>query len=221
MGCSCKEAINLIGFTRSESVCMSHTSTFPFRIVGRLEGYALGHGGKIRRLLIETRQGVQSIKLTHDCRIELVRNILNKSIQQGSCLEVTGLQKVNKHGMVKRLKAQVIVPAVVETASGSSVVTKPVLVPQFQGHKTKILVCQKSDCCKRGSAQLQDAIEAAICDRNLTHQVSVKAVGCLKHCSKGPVIAIDKTRYKEADVREVERFLDERFTPAPASIPAA
>lgn len=215
-----------MGFKRSESVCMSHTSTFPFRIVGRLEGYALGHGGKIRRLLIETHQGVQSIKLTHDCRIKLVRNTLNSLIQQGSCLEVTGLQKVNKHGMVKHLKAQVIVPAAVEmtvaeTRLVSSVVTKPVLVPTSQGHKTKILVCQKSDCCRRGSAQLQDAIEAAICDRNLTHQVSVKAVGCLKHCGKGPVIAVDKTRYKEADVREVERFLDERFAPALESIPAA
>jgi NADH:ubiquinone oxidoreductase subunit E len=82
-------------------------------------------------------------------------------------------------------------------------------------------VCQKSDCCKRGSAQLQAAIEAVIDDRNLGHQVCVKAVGCLKHCSKGPVMAIGKEKYKAADMRTVEQFLDERFAPAPERIPTA
>jgi (2Fe-2S) ferredoxin len=200
---------------------MSHTHTLPFSLVGRLEGYTFGKGGKIRRLLIETSQDIHSIKLTHLCRIELLRSILNKEIQQGSWLTVLGRQKVDKKGVVKHLKAKEIVPALVKTTLLPPIMAKPILVPAPQGSKTKILVCQKSDCCKRGSAQLQAAIETVIDDRNLTHQVSVKAVGCLKHCSKGPVIAIDKTRYKEADVRAVERFLDERFAPAPESIPAA
>jgi NADH:ubiquinone oxidoreductase subunit E len=101
------------------------------------------------------------------------------------------------------------------------VVAKPVLVPALEGNKTKILVCQKSDCCKRGSVKLQAAIEAVIDDRNLGHQVCVKAVGCLKHCSNGPVIAIGKEKCKAAGMRDVERFLDERFAPSPERIPAA
>jgi NADH:ubiquinone oxidoreductase subunit E len=200
---------------------MSHTHTLPFSIVGRLEGYTFGKGGKIRRLLIETSQGVHSIKLTHLCRIELLRSILNKKIQQGSWLAVSGRQKVDQKGLVKRLKAKEIAAAVVETTWVPPVVAKPVLVSAPEGYKTKILVCQKSDCCKRGSVRLQAAIEAVIDDRNLGHRVCVKAVGCLKQCNHGPVMAIGKEKYKAAAVRDVERFLDERFAPAPASIPAA
>jgi (2Fe-2S) ferredoxin len=200
---------------------MSHTHTLPFSLVGRLEGYTFGKGGKIHHLLIETSQGVRSIKLTPICRIELLRSILNKRIQQGSWLAVTGRQKVDKKGVVKHLKAKEIVPAVVEATLIHPVVAKPALVPAIEGHKTKILVCQKSDCCKRGSAKLQAAIEAVIDDRNLGHQVCVKAVGCLKHCGKGPVMAIGKEKYKAADMKDVEQFLDERFAPALERIPAA
>jgi NADH:ubiquinone oxidoreductase subunit E len=200
---------------------MSHTHTLPFSLVGQLEGYTLGKGGKIRHLLIETSQGVHSIKLDHLCRIELLRNILNKSIQQGSWLAVAGWQKIDKKGAVKHLKAKEIAPAGMETTFVPPVVTKPAFILAPEGHKTKILVCQKSDCCKQGSARLQAAIESVIDDRNLGDRVCVKAVGCLKHCGKGPVMAIGKERYKAADMRDVERFLNERFAPAPEPIPVA
>ena len=200
---------------------MSHTHALPFSFVGRLEGYTFGRGGKIRRLLVETSQGIHSIKLTHLCRIELLRSILNKKIQRGSWLTVSGRQKVDHKGIVKHLKAKEIVPALVKTTLLSPVMAKPVLAPAPQGSKTKILVCQKSDCCKRGSAELQAAIETVIDDRNLGQQVCVKAVGCLKHCGQGPVMAIGKEKYKAAEVRDLERFLDERFAPAPERISAA
>jgi Thioredoxin-like [2Fe-2S] ferredoxin len=199
---------------------MSHTHTLPFHIVGRLEGYTLGHGGKIRRLLIETSEGVHSIKLSHGSRIELLRSILNKTIQQGSGLEVTGLQKVDKNGVVKRLKAKEIVPVFIETALEPPSVVQPDLLPVPQGNKTKILVCQKSDCCKRGSAQLQEAIEMAIANRHLTHQVCVKAVGCLKHCSKGPNIVIGKKNHRDVNIKDVDCLLNQHFAPCHEKIPA-
>jgi (2Fe-2S) ferredoxin len=200
---------------------MSHTHTLSFSLVGRLEGFTFGKGGKIRRLVVETSQGVHSIKLTHICRIELLRSILSKQIQQGHWLAVSGRQKVDKRGIVKHLKAQEIGLALVETTLTPLITAKPVLVPIQEGYKTKILVCQKSDCCRQGSALLQASIETAIEDRNLGQQVCVKASGCLKHCGKGPVIAIGKTTYKTAEVEDVEQFLDERFAPAPERVPAA
>jgi NADH:ubiquinone oxidoreductase subunit E len=204
---------------------MSHTHSLPFSLVGRLEGYTFSKGGKIRRLLLETSQGVHSIKVTHVCRIELLRSILNKKIQQGSWLAVSGRQKVDQKGVVKHFKAKEIAPALVETALVSPVVspvvTKPALGAQAQGHKTKILICRKSDCSRRGSAEFQAAVETVIEDRHLGHQVCVKAVGCLNHCGKGPVMAIGKEKYKAAEVRDVERFLEEHFAPLPEPISAA
>ncbi len=198
---------------------MSHA--VPFRLVGQLEGYILGQRGKVRRLLIETGQGIHSVKLNHSNRIELLRKILNKEIQQGSWLEVSGLQKVDQNGKVKSLKAKQITSAFAEF-----IPTQPVAVPDIspmsQCGKAKILVCQKSDCCQRGSAKVQRAIEAAICDRDLGDRVCVKAVGCLKHCSKGPNIVIDKKNYRDVDVKDVERLLDRHFAPIePQRIPTA
>jgi (2Fe-2S) ferredoxin len=200
---------------------MSHAHTLPFSLMGQLEGYTLGKGGKIRRLLIETGQGIHSVKLTHICRIELLRSIFNKKIRQGSWLMVSGRQKVDKKGIVKHLKAKEITLAFVGATLVPPVVAKPVLVPTPEAYKTKILVCQKSDCCKQGSAELRAAIETVIDDRNLGQQVCVKAVGCMKQCSNGPVMAIGKKKYKAAEVKDVERFLDERFAPSPEIIPAA
>jgi NADH:ubiquinone oxidoreductase subunit E len=200
---------------------MSHTQTVPFRLVGQLGGYTLGRRGKIRRLLIETSQGIHSVKLNPDSRIELLRRILSKEIQQGSWLELAGFQKIDRTGKVKSLKAQRIasVFAGVIPMQPVALLDEPSLP---QDRKAKILICQKSDCCKRGSAKLQRAIEVAIGDRDLGDQVCVKVVGCLKHCSKGPNIVIDKKRYADVDVKEVELLLDRHFAPInPERIPAA
>jgi (2Fe-2S) ferredoxin len=122
---------------------------------------------------------------------------------------------------VRAAEAKEITLAFVGATLVPPVVAKPVLVPTPEAYKTKILVCQKSDCCRRGSAELRAAIETVIDDRNLGQQVCVKAVGCMKQCSNGPVMAIGKKKYKAAEVKDVERFLDERFAPSPEIIPAA
>lgn len=200
---------------------MSHIQTFPFRLVGQLEGYTLGKSGKILRLLIKTNQGEHSIKLSHHSRIELLRSILNNLLGQGSWVEVTGFQKIRPNGVVKSLKAERVESALAKKVSVWPVATPLEISPRTQDATTKILVCQKSDCCKRGSAKLQRAIETEICDRSLGHQVCVKAVGCLKHCSKGPNIVIGKKAYRDVAVREIGHLLDQHFAPLPESIPAA
>lgn len=201
---------------------MSHTQTFPFRLVGQLEGYTLGKSGKIRRLLIKTKQGEHSIKLSHASRIELLRSILNNLLGQGSWLEVEGFQKISPNGLVKSLKAEKVTPAAFDKTALVPPLAAPLdASPRAQDATTKILVCQKSDCCKRGSAKLQRVIETAICDRSLGNQVCVKAVGCLKHCSKGPNIVIGKKAYRDVAVGDVENLLDQHFAPSRESIPAA
>ena len=200
---------------------MSHTQTFPFRLVGQLEGYTLGKSGKIRRLLIKTNQGEHSIKLSHASRIELLRSILNSLLQQGSWLEVVGFQKISPNGLLKSLKAEQVTPAFDKTAFVQPLAAPLDISPRFQDAITKILVCQKSDCCRRGSAKLQRVLETAICDRSLGNRVCVKAVGCLKHCSKGPNIVIGKKAYRDVEVGDVEHLLDRHFAPSRQSIPAA
>ena len=79
--------------------------------------------------------------------------------------------------------------------------------------KTKILVCQKSDCQKRGGAAICKALETALNSRGLEHQVTVQGTGCLKQCKAGPNIVVmpDKTRYSRIKPAEIPAIIDKHF----------
>jgi (2Fe-2S) ferredoxin len=80
--------------------------------------------------------------------------------------------------------------------------------------KGKILVCQKSDCQKRGGAAVCKALENALNSRGLEGQVTVQGTGCLKQCKAGPNIVVmpDKTRYSRIKPAEIPAILDKHFT---------
>lgn len=59
------------------------------------------------------------------------------------------------------------------------------------GHKSgakaaRILICQKSDCRKRGSLAVQRAIEKTLSDAGCSKAVKIQPTGCMKHCKAGP-----------------------------------
>ena len=80
--------------------------------------------------------------------------------------------------------------------------------------KTQILVCQKSDCQKRGGAAVCKALENALNARGLEGQVTVRGTGCLKQCKAGPNIVVmpDKTRYSRIKPAEIPGVIDKHFT---------
>ncbi len=80
--------------------------------------------------------------------------------------------------------------------------------------KAKILICQKSDCQKRGGAAICKALENALNSRGLAEQVTVQGTGCLKQCKAGPNIVVmpDKTRYSRIKPAEIPAILDKHFT---------
>ncbi|WP_373538032.1 ferredoxin [Microcoleus sp.] len=84
--------------------------------------------------------------------------------------------------------------------------------------QTKILVCQKSDCQKRGAATVCKALENALNARGLEEEVTVQGTGCLKQCKAGPNIVVmpDKTRYSRIAPAEVPAIIDKHFAVAKA-----
>ena len=80
--------------------------------------------------------------------------------------------------------------------------------------KAKILVCQKSDCQKRGGAAVCKALENALNARGLEGEVTVQGTGCLKQCKAGPNIVLmpDKTRYSRIKPTEIPGIIDKHFT---------
>ncbi|MDF0555530.1 (2Fe-2S) ferredoxin domain-containing protein [Kamptonema sp. UHCC 0994] len=79
--------------------------------------------------------------------------------------------------------------------------------------KAKILVCQKSDCQKRGGRAVCQALENALSDRGLKDQVTIQGTGCLKQCKAGPNIVLmpDKTRYSRIEPAEIPAIIEKHF----------
>ncbi|MDG2992044.1 (2Fe-2S) ferredoxin domain-containing protein [Candidatus Synechococcus calcipolaris G9] len=80
--------------------------------------------------------------------------------------------------------------------------------PQDKGCKDKILVCQKSSCCRRGGKELWQALEQNLVAANLHDQVSLKATGCMGQCKRGPVMVVAKKRYTQVKPNQVKPLLD-------------
>jgi (2Fe-2S) ferredoxin len=204
---------------------MSRTQKLSFQLVGQFEGYELSRRGKIRYLCLTTNLGSQRVKLTHESCIDLLRGVLSMSISQGSWLEVTGAQKINRKGHRKGLRAEHLQLAKwsTELPKLNCNVPKPSCsftdeIASPPSNKAKILVCQKSACRKRGSGHLQQMIEQMIDERGLSQHLCVKAVGCLKGCSKGPNVVINKTSYRDVSFKDVVKLLDQHFAPQPQPI---
>lgn len=78
----------------------------------------------------------------------------------------------------------------------------------------KILICEKSDCKKRGANKVCRAIADLLADYNLTEQVTIEKTGCLKQCKSGPnlIIKSDKARYHQVKVQDIPQIMTKHFS---------
>jgi NADH:ubiquinone oxidoreductase subunit E len=133
----------------------------------------------------------------------------------GTWLQMLGVKKYDsKTGEVK-LKAERVMASrgngeIEETSSQVIVDTKNNDVKPAK--KTIILMCQKSDCMKRGGKTLCQALEKELSDRNLSDQVIIKGTGCMKNCKAGPNLVMpDKTRYTRIDATQIPALVQKHF----------
>ena len=79
--------------------------------------------------------------------------------------------------------------------------------------KAHILVCQKSDCQKRGAGKVCKTLSEVLIDRGLEDHVTIKKTGCLKKCKAGPnlVIMPNKARYSRISSAEIPDVIEKHF----------
>ncbi|MUH01378.1 (2Fe-2S) ferredoxin domain-containing protein [Scytonema sp. UIC 10036] len=207
------------------------TEVSEFRLEGRFLDFVIKDGYKLKGLLLETSEGECYVKLAKHLRVAF-----DWRLQKGTWLQVLGEKKHDlKTGEVK-LKAYQVMAAQVETREqggkgtreetislSSSFSKSPRAdVPMSSSHevrtkKATILVCQKSDCMKRGGKQLCQAIEASVSARGLESEVTIKGTGCMKNCKAGPNLVMpDKTRYSRIQAAQVPALMDKHFSPQSA-----
>lgn len=181
-----------------------HCQVTEFCLEGQFVGFVLEDNYKIKLLRLETAEGESWIKLSKEARAGLGQVLL-----PGSWIEVCGERKLDRDTGAAKLKAYNIKLKATAQAARVPVEDK---AAQPKKKPACILVCQKSDCCKRGAMEVSQALAEGLRDRNLENDVIVKGTGCMKNCKAAPnVVMPDKTAYRRIDASEVPEILDKHF----------
>lgn len=143
-------------------------------------------------------------------KAERIMGIASQGIGLG--LSELGLSKVELAPVEFLQAASVVYQPPQSTKMNSPKMNSPKMNSQkTNSQKTKpvtILMCQKSDCMKRGGKSVCAALQAEINKQNLDGQVVVKATGCMKNCKKGVNLVMpDKTRHSCVRSQDVPRLI--------------
>ncbi|MBD2523425.1 (2Fe-2S) ferredoxin domain-containing protein [Nostoc sp. FACHB-133] len=192
----------------------SHTmEVSEFCLEGRFINFVIKDGYKLKGLMLGTHEGESYIKLAKH-----LRAAFDLRLPPGTWLQVVGYKKHDLKDGTVTLKAERVMAArsdmgrvetiapIQEPPSIDNVKVKPAKA------KATILVCQKSDCMKRGGKAVCQALEAALSDRGLEDQVTIKGTGCMKNCKAGPNLVMpDKTRHSRIQATQVPALMDKHF----------
>jgi (2Fe-2S) ferredoxin len=76
--------------------------------------------------------------------------------------------------------------------------------------KTKVLICGKSSCWRKGGKEVCQILEASLRERGLEGQITIQTTGCLKQCKQAPnlVMMPSKKRYSEVKPKQALSLLE-------------
>lgn len=80
---------------------------------------------------------------------------------------------------------------------------------QLEPGLTKVLICQKGSCRKKGSLKVAQAVDSALAEAGCAEGVKVKATGCMGHCKAGPnmVLLPTKDKYKNVTPQKARSLI--------------
>ena len=166
---------------------------------------------KIKYIKIVTKQGKYWLKITKKLRKKVA------NLSRGCLLEVAGKSKQSpKTGKVKYV-AQTIVLIPQDTEQTREIKTKivsllPVLDTEVKS-KARVLICQKSNCWKKGGQKVYQQLASTLSDRGLGKDIPLKKTGCLKKCKQAPTIVMlpDKARYSKVKPKQIPNLVNKHL----------
>lgn len=185
-----------------------------FNVEGSFLGFVFKDGYKVKYIRLATAEGEIFIKLA-----KAIRYSFSYNLTPGDWLQVYGERKFDLKTAELKFKAYEI-QRVTPNHSKTTVKQEPLVTEVPAKPKANILVCQKSDCWKRGGKEVCHALQQEISDRGLDDQVTIKQTGCMKQCKAGPNIIVNKTRYSRIEAEQVPDIIDKHFTPEPQPVVA-
>ncbi|MBD2772820.1 (2Fe-2S) ferredoxin domain-containing protein [Iningainema tapete] len=185
-----------------------------FHLEGQFLNFVIKDGYKLKGLILATPEGECYVKLAKH-----LRAAFDLRLAPGTWLQVVGEKKHDIETGEIKLKAERVMAARVEAQTFSTIsASRLELVPasstdaKKKTAKATILICQKSDCMKRGGKEVCQAMEAALSENGLEEQVTIKGTGCMKNCKAGPNLVMpDKTRYSRISAAQVPTLMNKHF----------
>jgi NADH:ubiquinone oxidoreductase subunit E len=165
------------------------------QLTGQFVSYEIKDGYKIKRLNLLTADGIQAVKLTKAVRASIFRLAATAPISPGTLLALAVEAKLDDGVMKYKAHALQIL------ATGTPISITPVdaqfdRAPQTT-KITKIRVCDRGTCRKRGAQEVYAQLEQAIRDRGLVDRIVVETTGCLDQCKQGPNVTIGKACHSQ------------------------
>jgi len=175
-----------------------------FCFEGRFLDFVIKDGYKLKGLVLWTSDGECYIKLAKH-----LRSAFDLRLPQGTWLQVVGTKQYN----AKKDQVTLVAERVMAASADMGTVVEQNLAKTKPDKVQTILVCQKSDCMKRGGKALCQALESELTNHGLENSVAIKGTGCMKNCKAGPNLVMpDKTRYSKVKAEQVADLIDKHFS---------
>lgn len=198
------EAVTPIIMTKASSILA------PFHFSGKLTKISYNKK-KIKYIKLVAEQGKYWIKVPKKLREKVL------SLSKGCQLEIAGQSKQHPKTGKTKYKAQSIALIPHDAQQTVEPKTKTVsLLPVFDSKlksKAKVLICQKSNCWKKGGKKVCEELESILGDRGLIGEIPIKKTGCLKQCKKAPALVMmpDKARYNRVKTKQVAQLVEKHL----------
>lgn len=186
----------------------------PFESEGRFLGFLPDKDGKLKYLSWQAGADIFSGKIPKP-----LRSALYRTLKPGDILQICGEREVDLHKGREKWVLYRVVPlgervecssSTVDAASGAEPAPEPV-APNITPIKGKVLVCQKSDCYRRGAGAVMQALNSHLAA--YSGSICVQGVGCMKDCKRGPHVVFmpDKARYSGVSPQGIPALLERHF----------
>lgn len=160
-----------------------------FCLEGRFLGFVPGASPR-KFLMVQTSEVEISVKLSKALRL-----MLHNYLVTGDWIRLVGKQKLDADTQELRYKAQEVIKIPEPGLANLLSETQQAIVshkPRSRKPK-RVLVCNKSDCRKRGSRALCQLLETTLAESGRAEQVTIKLTGCMDRCKSAPISFLCRT----------------------------
>ncbi len=174
----------------------------PFESEGRFLGFLPDKDGKLKHLRWQAGAEVFAGKIPKP-----LRSALYRTLKPGDTVQIAGEREIDP---LKGREKWVLYRVVPVQASPEA--SSPIAPPGSEERRKRVvLVCQKSDCCRRGALEVMQALQAHLAA--YPEAIRVQGVGCMKDCKRGPnlVFMPDKARYSGVSPQGIPALLERHF----------